>query len=124
LLIGVNNQYKGKSAASYEPEFEELLTMAVQFAGNNKESVFVVSIPDYGFTPFGRSKKEIISKEIDEFNSINKRITEKYGVKYFYITDLTREGLDDPSLVASDGLHPSAKMYSLWVDRIASELLK
>jgi lysophospholipase L1-like esterase len=124
LLIGVNNQYQGKSAASYEPEFEELLTMAIRFAGNNKENVFVVSIPDYGFTPFGRSKREIISKEIDEFNWINKKITEKLGVKYFYITDLTREGLEDPSLVASDGLHPSAKMYSLWVDRIASELLK
>ena len=118
LLIGVNNQYQGKSAESYAPEFEELLQMAVGFAGGDKSKVFVVSIPDYGYTPFGKSKRVEISEAIDKFNAVNKSITEKLGVRYFYITDLTRKGLDDPSLVANDGLHPSGKMYSLWVDRI------
>lgn len=115
LLIGVNNQYQGKSSESYAPEFEELLKMAIEFAGGDKSKVFVVSIPDYGFTPFGKEKKEAITKALDEFNSVNKTITEKYGVKYFYITDISRRGFEDPELVASDGLHPSGKMYTEWV---------
>lgn len=122
LLIGVNNQYQGKSAVSYAPEFEELLNMAIVFAGNNKSKVFVVSIPDYGYTPFGKEKQESISKAIDEFNAVNRSITEKYGVQYFYITDISRKGLDDPALVAQDGLHPSGKMYAEWVEIIAQDL--
>jgi lysophospholipase L1-like esterase len=122
LLIGVNNQYQGRSAEKYAPEFEELLKMAISFAGGDKAKVFVVSIPDYGFTPFGKNKQETIRKDIDEFNKVNKSIAEKYGVKYVYITDLTRKGLEDPSLVAVDALHPSAKMYSLWVPRIINVL--
>jgi lysophospholipase L1-like esterase len=115
LLIGVNNQYQGKTAASYAPEFEELLNMAITFAGGDKSKVFVVSIPDYGYTPFGKEKQEVISKAIDEFNAVNRSITEKYGVRYFYITDISRKGLADPELVAGDGLHPSGKMYAAWV---------
>lgn len=122
LLIGVNNQYQGKSAAAYAPEFEALLNMAITFAGGDKNKVFVVSIPDYGYTPFGREKQETISKAIDEFNAVNRAIAEKHGVKYFYITDISRKGLDDPELVAGDGLHPSGKMYSLWVKVIAAGL--
>ncbi|MBT1696852.1 SGNH/GDSL hydrolase family protein [Fulvivirgaceae bacterium PWU4] len=122
LLIGVNNQYQGKSAVSYAPEFEELLNMAIAFAGNDKSKVFVVSIPDYGYTPFGKEKQESISKAIDEFNAVNRSITEKYGVQYFYITDISRKGFDDPALVAQDGLHPSGKMYAEWVKLIAQGL--
>lgn len=122
LLIGVNNQYQGKSAKEYAPEFEELLKMAIAFAGGNKEKVFVVSIPDYGFTPFGKEKQERISMELNEFNRINKEITAKLGVKYFNITPASRKGLEDPGLVASDGLHPSGKMYSEWVKIILAGL--
>lgn len=118
LLIGVNNQYQKRTAESYAPEFEELLNMAVQLAGGNKKNVFVVSIPDYGFTPFGKPKQEEISKAIDEFNNVNRRITQKMGITYVEITDLTREGLIKPEYVAADGLHPSGAMYSLWVERI------
>lgn len=122
LLIGVNNQYQGKWADQYAIEFEELLTTAVQLAKGKKENVFVVSIPDYGFTPFGQSKQEKISKELDQFNAINKTITEKHGIAYFNITDISRKGLVDKELVASDGLHPSGKMYSQWVDLIVKDL--
>ena len=115
LLIGVNNQYQGKSAISYAPEFEELLNMAIALAGNDRSKVFVVSIPDYGYTPFGKEKQASISKAIDDFNAVNRSITEKYGVQYFYITEISRKGLDDPTLVAEDGLHPSGKMYAEWV---------
>jgi len=122
LLIGVNNQYQRKSADQYAVEYEDLLKTAIQLAGGDEERVFVVSIPDYGYTPFGKPKQEKISKELDEFNRINKEITVKYGVPYFNITDISRKGLDDPELVAKDGLHPSGKQYKLWVERIVKDL--
>ncbi len=123
LLIGVNNQYQKKTAESYRPEFEELLDMAVKLAQGKKERVFVVSIPDYGYTPFGKPNQVTISKAIDEFNAVNKSITEGKGIKYVNITDLTREGLDKPEYVAGDGLHPSGKMYTRWVERIVPALV-
>ncbi|HEY0655409.1 MAG TPA: SGNH/GDSL hydrolase family protein [Chryseosolibacter sp.] len=122
LLIGVNNQYQGKSVESYAPEFEELLNMAIEFAGGDKSKVFVVSIPDYGFTPFGKEKQEKITKELNDYNRVNKEITTKKGVKYFNITEISRKGFEDPALVASDGLHPSGKMYSEWVKVIMANL--
>lgn len=122
LLIGVNNQYQGKTAESYAPEFEELLQIAITLAGNDKTKVFVVSIPDYGYTPFGQEKQFDISRAIDAFNDVNRSISERYGIKYFYITDMTRKGLDDPELVASDGLHPSGKMYAAWAKLFADGL--
>ncbi len=121
LLIGVNNQYQGQTAESYQPEFEELLHMAIALAGGKNEHVFVLSIPDYGFTPFGRKNQQAISKAIDAYNEVNRRIAEKLGVRYFDITPLTRKGLDDPTLVAADGLHPSGKMYAMWAEIIASQ---
>jgi lysophospholipase L1-like esterase len=123
LLIGVNNQYQKRTAESYAPEFEELLDMAVKLAGGKRENVFVVSIPDYGFTPFGQPKQAEISKAIDEFNAVNKAITNKKGIRYVNITDLTREGLAKPEYVAGDKLHPSGKMYTIWVERILSALV-
>lgn len=122
LLIGVNNQYQGKSTAQYEIEFEELLKTSIKLAKGKTKNVFVVSIPDYGFTPYGKSKQETIAKQIDEFNAINKRITEKYKITYISITEISRKGLEDPTLVAEDGLHPSGKMYSLWVELIRKAL--
>jgi lysophospholipase L1-like esterase len=121
LLIGVNNFYQGKSVESYIPEFEALLQKAIELAGGIKSRVFVLSIPDYGYTPFGKSNLEAISHGIDTFNAANESITKKAGVKYFNITDISRRGLDEPDLVAFDGLHPSAKMYAEWVKKILSE---
>jgi lysophospholipase L1-like esterase len=122
LLIGVNNQYQGKSSTQYEVEFEDLLKKAIQLAKGKRKNVFVVSIPDYGFTPFGKAKQETISLQLDEFNKINKRITERYKIRYFNITDISRKGLEDPTLVAADGLHPSGKMYTQWVEVISKGL--
>jgi lysophospholipase L1-like esterase len=122
LLIGVNNQYQGKSLAHYAPEFEELLSTAIRLAGGKKENVFVVSIPDYGFTPFGKNKQEQISKALDAFNAINKKIAGDAGVRYINITDISRQGLAQSGLVAEDGLHPSGKMYTRWVEKIKLEL--
>lgn len=122
LLIGVNNQYQGKSVSDYKPEFEDLLKTAIYLAGGNTARVFVVSIPDYGYTPFGHAKQEAISRDLDDYNAANRAIAEKYHVPYIYITDISRRGLSEPDLVADDGLHPSGKMYAEWVEAILVEI--
>lgn len=121
LLIGVNNFYQGRTADEYAPEFEALLKRAIQLAGGKNTSVFVLSIPDYGYTPFGKNNQENITAGIDAFNAVNKSISEKLGVKYYSITEISRRGLGEPDLVAPDGLHPSGKMYSEWVNLILSD---
>lgn len=127
LLIGVNNQYQGKSINVYEREFVELAERAIQFAGGKKEHVFIVSIPDYGYTPFGQNNQISISAQIDLFNASNKRLSDSLGLVYCDITPISRRCLSEPDLVAGDGLHPSAKMYAEWVELImksSSEFLK
>jgi lysophospholipase L1-like esterase len=122
LLIGVNNYYQGGSVSAYVPEFEELLDIAIDLAGGDKDHVFVVSIPDYGYTPFGISNQPAISAGINTFNNANKSITEGNGVTYIEITDISRLGIQQPELVAADGLHPSGKMYTQWVRRILDKI--
>lgn len=115
LLIGVNNQFRGYDIDEYEIEFRELLEQAITFANNRPERVFVISIPDYAYTPYG-SGSASISAGIDDFNAVNQAITAEYGINYFNITLISREGLNQPDLVASDGLHPSGKQYGRWVN--------
>ena len=119
LLIGVNNQYRGRSVENYKPEFESLLKQAIQFAGGNANRVMVVSIPDWGVTPFanGRDRAQI-AKEIDDYNAANKYFSVIYKVNYIDITPGSREAATDLSLVASDGLHPSAKEYAKWAQKV------
>ena len=121
LLIGVNNQYRDRTIEDYKPEFESLLKLAIQFAGGNANHVIVLSIPDWGVTPFasGRNSKQI-AKEIDDYNAVNKMLSEKYKVQYIDITPGTREAANNPSLLAKDGLHPSAKEYGRWAEKIAA----
>lgn len=121
LLIGVNNYYQGKSLEKYGKEFEELLTTAIQYAQGIKSHVFIVSIPDYGYTPFGKANQPAISHGIDNFNAMNESIAKRLGITYIFITDISRRGLTEPDLVAGDGLHPSGTMYSEWVDRILKD---
>lgn len=118
LLIGVNNQYQGRDTAEYRKQFRELLNKSVGFANDIEKRVIVISIPDYGATPFGISDAKRIGAEIDIFNKINKEETDLKKANYVYITSISRVAKDDRSLIASDGLHPSGKMYSLWVDAI------
>ncbi len=121
LLIGVNNQYRGLALADYKTDFEFLLKKAIHFTSNKK--VFVVSIPDWGTTPFaeGRDKKKI-AKEIDEYNSAKKAITEKYKVTFIDITTAQRRDSDDTGFVASDKLHPSVKEYAKWAALVADKM--
>jgi lysophospholipase L1-like esterase len=119
LLIGVNNQYRGRSAAEYRTQFDALLKRAIGFAGGRPGRVVVVSIPDWGVTPFaaGRDQKKI-GAEIDQFNDINHKDAVKAGARWVDITPISRRAASDPSLVAPDGLHPSGRMYKEWVDVI------
>jgi acyl-CoA thioesterase-1 len=124
LLIGVNNQFRGKSIVEYEAEFKTLLEDAIEYAGNDKTKVFVVSIPDYGVTPYGIStgNSQQIGMEIDQFNAVNKRITDSLAIQYFDITPISRQAETDPNLTAEDNLHPSEKMYTLWVELMLAEV--
>ena len=120
LLIGVNNQYRGRDAEQYRGEFAALLQRAIGFAGGEAKRVVVVSIPDWGVTPFaeGRDRAQIAS-EIDRYNAINREETRRAGARYAGITAISRGG--DPALVAGDKLHPSGKQYAEWVRLIAPE---
>ena len=119
LLIGVNNQYRGRPVDTYKPEFENLLKQAMQFAGGKANHVFVLSIPDWGVTPFASGRdRDQIAREIDEYNAANKTISENYKVNYIDITPWTREAANDLSLIAGDGLHPSAKEYARWAQKV------
>ncbi len=125
LLIGVNNQYRHYGAETYRKEFVELLYSAISFAGNDKSKVFVISIPDWGATPFAKGQdRDKIALEIDHFNAINKEETDKAGVPYIDITPQSRKAINDMSLVASDGLHPSAKMYSFWANQLLPKIIQ
>ncbi|WP_233522139.1 SGNH/GDSL hydrolase family protein [Chitinophaga silvatica] len=125
LLIGVNNQYRGRSSDEYRREFTALLNQAIEFAGNRKEAVVVLSIPDWGVTPFAKDRdQQQIATEIDAFNAVNKEVSTQYGVGYLDITGFTREAISDLSLVAEDGLHPSGKDYQRWAKALAPLLLQ
>lgn len=119
LLIGVNDQYQGLSQTNYRTKFVQLLNTAITFAKNNKQRVFVISIPDYGVTPFAGGAEATIGPLIDQFNAINKQESDKAGVNYINITTISKQAATNSALVAVDGLHPSAQMYTLWVQAIA-----
>lgn len=125
LLIGVNNQYRGYSQEVYRQEFKELLVTALRCAGGEKNRVFVLSIPDWGVTDFAKKSDrdlETISREIDEFNAINLEEAVTAGVEYVDITPGSREAATDATLIASDGLHPSGKMYGEWVELLLAKM--
>jgi lysophospholipase L1-like esterase len=122
LLIGVNDQFQGLDTGAYRKRFTQLLEQAIGLTGNRTGHVFVLSIPDYGVTPFGGGSKRI-SKEIDEFNAINKEVTLSYHVAYIDITPISHMADKDPTLTANDGLHPSGKQYRLWAMKLAETIL-
>lgn len=126
LLIGVNNEYQGRSPESYRSEFVRCLDNALAFASGISDNVFVVSIPDYSVTRSqGRQAvPNATSLRLDEYNKINREEAEKKKVNYIYITEDSRLAYNDATLIASDGLHPSGKMYGLWVDKILPVMIK
>ena len=124
LLIGVNNQFQGRSEAEYAEQFELLLQRCIRLTGNRPGRVIVLSIPDYSVTPFGRmGDTASIAAEIDSFNRINLKLARNYSVQYINVTEESRKAAADPSLIAPDGLHFSAKEYLVWA-RMMEPLLK
>ena len=125
LLIGVNDQFEQSGTTGYGERFSALLNIAVDLAGGRKSRVFVLSIPDYSVTPFVPEKeKALVSMQIEQFNAINKEITLQNNITYIDITPSTRQAATDASLIANDGLHPSAKEYAVWANILAPLIKK
>jgi lysophospholipase L1-like esterase len=128
LLIGVNDQYRGYPSDGYRDDFRFMIAKAIEYAGGNADKVIVLSIPDWGMTPFAAGRNtQSIAREIDQFNSINREEAEKAGAHYVDITPISRSVTADSALIAPDGLHPSGSMYSAWTDLvfpIAQDMLK
>lgn len=121
LLIGVNNQFRGRSLEEYETDLIKLMEQSLKFVAGEKERIIVISIPDWGVTPYasstGRDKSKIAS-EIDLFNGTNKSLAEKYGVRYLEITTEYRALGHMEQYIATDGLHPSEKVYDRWAEKL------
>ena len=121
LLIGVNNQYRGRDLQNYREEFSALLERAVALAGGDAGRVLVLSIPDWGVTPFARDGNRDLARiadEIDDYDAVNREVSESRGAVWRDITDLTRDFGARRDMLADDGLHPSGAMYALWVERL------
>lgn len=121
LLIGVNNQYRGRDLDNYKSEFTTLLLQAIAFANGNMQKVFVLSIPDWGVTPFAEGKdRDAIAKQIDEFNIINKAITYAHHCNYLDITDSNRKNLCNEAYLTPDKLHCAGREYKNWAVQLAA----
>lgn len=114
LQIGVNNQYRGMGLDFFETQFDSLIQRSISYAGS-KDRVVTLSIPDWGYTPFGASRKEGVSKDIDLYNQYIESRSKELGVSYVNITEISRSEL---GTLAPDNLHPSADQYALWVQEL------
>jgi lysophospholipase L1-like esterase len=115
LLIGVNNQYRGRDVHEYQAQFEALLARALALADGQARQVLILSIPDWGVTPSARGRdRAAIGRAIDQFNAVNRAAAQRAGTPYVDVTPVSRQAALDPALIAADGLHPSGKMYTEW----------
>ena len=125
LLIGVNNQYRGQSLERFETELIQLIKTALKYSKNGAQGVFLVSIPDWGVTPFAKDRDvKKIALEIQAFNKVIQKQANEFKLPFIDITSISKEAKTDLSLLAPDELHPSGKMYNFWVQKIKKELLK
>jgi lysophospholipase L1-like esterase len=120
LLIGVNDQYRGRPVSSFTPEFASLIERAKRFAVDHAvERVVVLSIPDWGASPFADGRdRALIGREIDGYNDSARTLTEKAGAHWIDVTGVSRHMLTEQALTASDGLHPSGEMYRRWAELV------
>lgn len=119
-MIGVNNQYQGLSTEQYQKEFSELLKKSITYAGGNPGKVFVLSIPDWSVTPTAApSNRQKIAEEIDRFNNVARKECASQKVYFIDITPISRQALNDPTMIANDNLHFSGKMHQLWVNKVS-----
>ncbi len=121
LMIGVNNQFRGRDVREYHQQFDALLMRAIHLAGNDATRVIVLSIPDWGATPYGHgSGRDLanVTAQIDAFNVVAQQATKARGASWVDVTPVSREVAHHPELAAHDGLHPSAAMYARWVELV------
>ena len=125
LLIGVNNQYRGRSVSEYKTQFDHLLQRALHFAGNKTSNVFVLSIPDWGVTPFAEGKdRQAIAAAIDAYNAAAEQICQQHQVVFIDITASQRQDGDKKEFLAADGLHPSGAEYAKWAKKLYDAVIK
>ena len=126
LLVGVNNQYQQLPFITFERDLTDLLDFGIEAAGGDTSRLVIVSIPDYSYTPFGQNLSDPgqISSEIEKYNGYLIEQAEAYGIPFVDVTPLSREGLQDPNLLAGDGLHPSGEMYTGWVNLMLRDVEK
>jgi lysophospholipase L1-like esterase len=125
LLIGVNNQYRGRPVKNFEMEFEHLLQRAILFANNKPQYVFVLSIPDWGVTPFAEGRdREKIGAGIDAYNAVCKMTAEKFKTHFIDITTAQRIDGGKGEFLAVDQLHPSGKEYAKWAGKFFETILQ
>jgi len=121
LLIGTNNQNIGQGIENYKLEFEDLLQQAITYTNGYRERVIVLSLPDWSVTPFAWNRdRNKVAAELEAYNAVCKDITKRYGCRYLDVTTDSRMHIGDKTYLAKDGLHPSAKQYALWAERIAA----
>jgi len=124
LPIGVNNQNQRMPIADFERDFRSLLDSAIKYSGGKKDNVFVVSIPNYGYTPFDAYKKEEITKELAECSLWSKTICEEYGINFYNITEISLEAETNAAFRAQDDLHPSGTQYAAWVSSFLDKVVE
>ena len=123
LLIGVNNQYRERTVNNFEIEFEHLLQRSIEFANNKSTHVVVLSIPDWGVTPFAEGRdREKIATEIDAYNLVCKRAAQKFNIHFIDITTAQRVDGSKEEFLAADKLHPSGKEYKKWAERLVEKI--
>jgi len=125
LQIGVNNQFRDGTVSDFAEGLVGLVDSAIKFAGGDASRVILVSIPDWGVTPFAEgAPRRQIAEAIDEFNDAVREQAAKTGTRFVDVTEISRRVPREPELVASDGLHPSALMYAKWVELIIPEVIE
>lgn len=125
LLIGVNNQYRGRSVEEYASQLEVLLGLALSLAGDQPKRVIVLSIPDWGVTPFAEGRDPAgIASAINQFNAVKQQMSTRLGMHFVDITPESREAQHRPDLLAADHLHPSALAYQQWAGKIQQYIIQ
>lgn len=117
LLVGVNDQYRGRAVDDYARAFPALLERTTGFAGGRADRVLALSIPDWGVTPFAAASgrdRAAIANELDAYNDAARRACAARGIAFVDITAASRALGADPGMLAEDGLHPSTAMYAEW----------
>lgn len=125
LLVGVNNQYRGREFIEFKQHYENLLNQAIKLNGNHKKKIILITIPDYSATPFAvNSNREVISHEIELYNNLIKALAVQYHVHILELATLPMETLLPEQLLAQDKLHPSADQYKIWAEHLVKIIIK